>query len=355
MRARARVDRRTDDHLSVGVGRAAVPPAADRPPPVTSTLPAPRVAPIGLLVRPVRPPVARIDPPPAGPAPEQPQESPLTRARTAAGLTIAGLARRVHVSRPTVSLWERGNRRADDCYWPLLGAALGLDEAGVAALFAGSPQPPRTRRPLPSLGWARRRSGLTQREVAGALGVATTTLSMWETAGVPVPTRTAEQLADLLGTDAVRLTGPPPAAASPDPRPLRRFRIEAGMAQREAAATLRIAVGTLARYEAGERVTPVAVVRRMAAAYQRPVAEVLAVSGVELVRLPPLPWAPADVPMAIAALRVAAGLTKEQLARAVGRSGQTVSSWETGRRRPGPETCRSLETVFGLPPGRFPA
>jgi transcriptional regulator with XRE-family HTH domain len=126
------------------------------------------------------------------------------------------------------------------------------------------------------------------------------------------------------------------------------------MSQREAAAHLRIAVGTLARYEAGERATPVTVVRRMAAIYHRGVGEVLRSSGTPVVPLPPVPWTPGDLPEALTALRLAAGLSKVALGRLVGRSGQAVSQWEAGRSRPTPATCRRMEAVFGLPAGRLP-
>jgi transcriptional regulator with XRE-family HTH domain len=127
------------------------------------------------------------------------------------------------------------------------------------------------------------------------------------------------------------------------------------MSQREAAAHLGITVGSLARYEAGERRTPMVVLRRMAGAYQRPVAELLEHGGCTILPLPRGPrWRPRDVPAAITALRLAAGLTKVDLGRLTGRSGQAVGAWEAGRTRPGTATSRRLETIFGLPGGQLP-
>jgi transcriptional regulator with XRE-family HTH domain len=252
-------------------------------------------------------------------------------------------------------MWEGGVRVPGRHYWPALAAALRLSEAAVGALFPDHRGARHDGVRLPSLGWARRASGLTQRELAMSVGVAPTTLAMWESAKVRVDPGTAEQLARLLRTDPGRLVAAPPAPA-PDPRPLRRLRREAGMSQREAAAHLGIAVGTLARYEAGERSAPVAVVRRMAAAYRRPVEELLRHSGREIRPLPVgARWRPEDVPAAILALRTAAGLTKVDFGRVVGRSGQAVRNWESGRTRPVADTCRRLETVFRLPAGKFPA
>ncbi len=171
---------------------------------------------------------------------------------------------------------------------------------------------------------------------------------MWESAGVPVPHAVAAQLEEMLATDLTELVLPPAPPAVPDPRPLRRLRRQAGMTQREAAAHLRIAVGSLARYEAGQRTVPVSVIRRMAVAYRRPFDEVLGHSGHQPVPLPPGPsWGPADLPEAIRSLRTTAGMSKDGLGRILGRSGQAVRSWEA--------TMRRLELLFGLPTGRFPS
>jgi len=280
--------------------------------------------------------------------------SPLTMARRAAGLSVTALARSVHVARTTVSMWERGRRGVARHYWPALGAALGLEPGEVAALFVGYPPARMDGVRLPSLGRVRRAAGLTQQELAELLGVAPTTLSMWESSGVPVPSTLAALISRILGVPPRWLAAPPPAPP-PDARPLRRLRRAAGMSQREAAAHLGITVGSLARYEAGERRTPMVVLRRMAGAYQRPVAELLQHGGCTILPLPRGPrWRPQDVPAAITALRLAAGLTKVDLGRLTERSGQAVGAWEAGRTRPSTATCRRLETIFGLPGGQLP-
>lgn len=273
----------------------------------------------------------------------------------AAGMTVTELARRLHLSRTTVSMWEGGYRAAARDHWPALGRALQLAPAQVAELFAGLPPGRHDARHLPSLAVARLRAGLTQRELAALLGVAATTVSMWESGGVPVSAGLLDRVAQLLATDLEQLAAQPPSARdSADPRPLRQLRQAAGMSQREAAAHLRIAVGTLARYEAGHRATPIAVVKRMAQAYQRPVREVLQRSGTVLPPLPPAAaWHGADLPDLLRALRTASGMSKDGLGRALGMSGQTVRCWEDGRRRPGVDACRRLDVVFRLPPGRM--
>lgn len=279
--------------------------------------------------------------------------SPLTRARLAAGLSVVDLAQAVHVARTTVSAWERAQRGVARHHWPALGAALRLEPDEVAALFADYPRARLDGARLPSLARARRAAGLRQRTLAELIGVAPTTLSMWESAGVPVPLALASRLAQLLDVD-LRLLTSRPAPTGPDPRPLRRLRTAARMSRREAAAQLGISVGSLSRYEAGERRVPVPVLRRMAAAYGRPVSELLRHGGCDILPLSARRWQPEQVPAALAALRTGAGLTKVGLGRLVGRSGQAVAAWESGRSRPGAAACRRLETIFGLPAGRLP-
>lgn len=281
--------------------------------------------------------------------------SRLRAARVRAGLSGAQLARAVGVSRPSVALWEQGQRRPARTYWPGLAAALGLPVEQVGELFTGYRPARFDSWPLPSLADARRSAGFTQRQLAGLLGVAPTTLSMWESAGVPVPLDAIAELARLLETSEDRLRSVPPRDRVLDPRPLRQARREAAMSQREAAAYLGVAVGSLARYESGERRPPLNVVRAMAGAYRRPVADLLRYSGHDILPLPSgRCWQPEQVPQAILALRTAAGLTKTQLGRALGRSGQAVRSWEVGRSRPTQATYRRLELLFPVSRGRFP-
>ncbi|WP_448624977.1 helix-turn-helix transcriptional regulator [Geodermatophilus sp. URMC 64] len=94
----------------------------------------------------------------------------------------------------------------------------------------------------------------------------------------------------------------------------------------------------------------------MAAVYRFPAPLVLAAAGIELLPLPAgARWDSGDVPAGLRAARVAAGLTKVALGRAVGRSGQTVHGWETGRTCPDAGTCRRLEAVLGLQAGKLPS
>lgn len=288
-----------------------------------------------------------------GPAPVRRSDDPGPRtvrsARLAAGLTVTELARAVHMSRPSVSMWEHGTRRAAEHHWPALGRALGLSPAEVAALFADSGPGRLDGVRLPGLAQRRRRCGMTGRALAAHVEVAPSTLSMWETADVRVPPATADALADVLGCTVPDLARPP-VDQEPE-RVLRSMRRQAHMTGREAAGTLGISLASLARYEAGQRAVPLAVLRRMAVIYRQPAADLLAQRAEPLPRLPERPWSEDDVPAVLHGLRVRAGLSKVAVGRRVGRSGQAVRGWETGLTRPGTDTRLRLEAVFGVPPG----
>jgi transcriptional regulator with XRE-family HTH domain len=133
----------------------------------------------------------------------------LTEARTSMGLTMTDLARLLHVSRPTVSGWEKGLRRPARYRWGGLAAVLKLTEAQVGTLFADHPPARLDGVPLPSLASERRRRGLTQQKVAELVRVAPTTLSMWETAEIPVSPAMAALLAEVLDTDEAALLAAP--------------------------------------------------------------------------------------------------------------------------------------------------
>src|SRR4051794_19489755 len=203
------------------------------------------------------------------PAHGPPRPLTLAEARVAAGLTVTDLARALHVSRPLMSAWERRRRRPARHHWPALCAVLGLHQAEIVVLLAAHPPARLDGEPLPSLALARKRNGLTQRALARTVGVAATTLAMWESAGVRVNPGMSAELARVLDTGVASLRSVTHPTPSRDPRPLRLLRREAGMSQREAAAHLGIALGSLARCEAGQRRPPIPVVRRMAAVYRR--------------------------------------------------------------------------------------
>jgi DNA-binding XRE family transcriptional regulator len=93
----------------------------------------------------------------------------------------------------------------------------------------------------------------------------------------------------------------------------------------------------------------------MATVYRRPPGGMLRMSD-DIVPLPQGPrWRAEDLPVVIRALRTAAGLSKVQFGRILGRSGQALRTWEIGRSKPTAPTCRWIEAVFGLPSAVSPS
>jgi ribosome-binding protein aMBF1 (putative translation factor) len=88
----------------------------------------------------------------------------------------------------------------------------------------------------------------------------------------------------------------------------------------------------------------------MALIYRRPTSELLERYARPRSALPRQPWTENDLPHVLTALREAAGLTRVGLGRQVGRSGQAVRCWETGRTQPPPLVRRRLERVLRLEP-----
>lgn len=285
-------------------------------------------------------------------AEELPADTPLMAARQSAGLSTSELAAALHLSRSSVSMWEHGHRPVARHYWGALAKALGLSRQAITELFSDQTEARADGRFLPSLGHLRRTAGVPQVVMAGTLGVAVSTLSSWETAGIRVPDAAARAIAGIVGSSITELAAAPPPA-EPDARPLRRMRHAAGMTVREAAAHLRISPGTLARYEAGQRTPTPSVLQAMAHAYRQPLNDLRGLFQAPP-PLPDIPWTAADLPPLISSLRQRRGLSKVHLGRLVNRSGQAVRAWETGATSPQPDTCRRLELIFGLSPGRLP-
>ncbi|MDJ0345554.1 helix-turn-helix transcriptional regulator [Streptomyces sp. H10-C2] len=97
---------------------------------------------------------------------------------------------------------------------------------------------------------ARTARGLTQAQVAAALGCSRSAVATWETTGgLPRPDR-LRQLAELLGVAVAELL---PGGAAPS---LRRFRMVAGLRQLDVSRMLRVATSTYCDVETGRQRIP---------------------------------------------------------------------------------------------------
>jgi transcriptional regulator with XRE-family HTH domain len=208
--------------------------------------------------------------------PEQPP-SPLRLRRAAQGLSMGQLADKIHVSRATLSNWERRRRRPATTCIPHLAHALDLSEQQVAKLFRGYPETGATRRvPLPALREIRLSSGTSQRALAARIGVSVPTLYECESGSAIVPAARLPNVATALGVSVEALT----AATVVHPRtaanlaPLSRLRRRRGLTQRQVAARLGFSVKQLAALEAGRRVLTLPICHALARIYRCPFRQV---------------------------------------------------------------------------------
>jgi len=170
------------------------------------------------------------------------------RART--GLTAGSLARRLLISRSTLSRWELGTHRPAAAYLPALSRHLGVAQPVVERAIAHLPPARGDCAKLPGLAAIRRRQSVSAADVAAALGVRPSTVSAWENGTNPVPLHLLPALAAAINAPRAQLLAEVPARPAhrtPWATARRRF----GMTQREAAAVLGISVTHLSRIENG--------------------------------------------------------------------------------------------------------
>jgi transcriptional regulator with XRE-family HTH domain len=283
--------------------------------------------------------------------------TPLRARRHARGLSMKQLAKSVHVSTATVSLWERGRRRPSSMHLCHLATALQLDTQQVAQLFKHYPPARGTDRvALPALRQARSASALTQRELARRIGISVATLYQWEGGGPIVPANRVAVVADLLGITPTALTSgmPPFSRATANSSELARLRRRAGLTQRRAAQELGLAIRALAALELNRRPLTVSLCSQLAALYRSSFRDV-ARAGC----LPVDPimnrarWTPGTLPDVLRFLRTHRGAPATRVAAYAGTRAPTLRRWERGTGRPHSRHLMRLEIYYGLSSGEL--
>ena len=133
--------------------------------------------------------------------------------RRAASVDVRTLARRLGVPPSTVYNWEAGRARVPQEQLDRLAGLLGLDEPGLTTLLACSPVAPRPE-PVTALRRLRRRTGLSQEQVARRIGTTRHRVGAWERGQRP-PLWAVRRLAHAYGVPvagvarAAGLTAPP--------------------------------------------------------------------------------------------------------------------------------------------------
>ena len=126
-------------------------------------------------------------------APRHASDNPIALARLKKGLTQAQLAEMIDETQNQVSLWERGKFHPPISAIKRIAAAL---DADWLCLLEGQPVKQRS-----SISVYRRKKGMTQRQLADALGVSQTYISYCE-CGVREPDiAVLTKMAEILDTD----------------------------------------------------------------------------------------------------------------------------------------------------------
>ena len=204
-----------------------------------------------------------------------------------------------------------------------------------------------TKRTLPAL---RKRFGLTQKDLAKLLDVASLTVSSWERGKsrpraesmariIALRTMSQEQVAEALGRQ--------PASPAMSPQQIKGLRQKLGLGQGELAKLLGVWAVTVGTWERG-RSAP-------GASNRKALAQLKAMAPGELDRRLGRTGAtqPAEKPAEqtelspaeILSIRKKSGLSQKGLADVVGVSSNSVSNWETGSTSPRQESVRKLLAV----------
>jgi transcriptional regulator with XRE-family HTH domain len=121
--------------------------------------------------------------------------------RLSRGMSAASLAQALEVSPAHVYNWESGRARLPVRLVPSLARALDMDEDGLERWLRSAPRPEPVRPSSSPLRQLRHRSGMSQEQVAAAIGTSRRSLGKWE-GGATVPLRAVRELARLYGVPA---------------------------------------------------------------------------------------------------------------------------------------------------------
>jgi transcriptional regulator with XRE-family HTH domain len=121
--------------------------------------------------------------------------------RLSRGMSAASLAQALEVSPAHVYNWESGRARLLVRLVPSLARALDMDEDHLERWLRSAPRPEPVRPSSSPLRQLRHRSGMSQEQVAAAIGTSRRSLGKWE-GGATVPLRAVRELARLYGVPA---------------------------------------------------------------------------------------------------------------------------------------------------------
>lgn len=206
----------------------------------------------------------------------------------------------------------------------------------------------------------REQAGIPQTSVATFMKVAQATVSGWEHGRLVVPEERRAELRQVLGCTAEELVTALSAAvvgyeAELDSRlgdRLRTLRHERGLSQEQVAEATDVTTGAVAMWERGSNTPSLARLEALSTVFALSPDELLTSAGWDEDERKDFLERPerADTPLAelLREARIAANLSQQQVAAAIGVAQNSVSAMETAHYSPNPETLDRLTRLFDL-------
>jgi transcriptional regulator with XRE-family HTH domain len=178
----------------------------------------------------------------------------LRAARMAAGLTILALAHKARVHPYTVRAWESGTACPRRQSMDFIASALRVEPATLDPECWKTRTAQHTDSTIGAiLRRLRQEKGLTQREVAEAVGVSQGVVAHWENGRCAPSPRRMGRLAALLGDAVLVMSTAEAQVARRDEKSLGAIRRRSGMSQRDVARFVGVARATVGHWETGRR------------------------------------------------------------------------------------------------------
>ena len=274
----------------------------------------------------------------------------LRQLRIDRGLSQNELASRIGRGGGVIYSYERGRTYPKPGALPDLAAALEVEEEELARLLPLLSIRPR---PTPFGNELRRRRterGLTQRELAGRVGISAVSIVGYEDGSVHPKHHVVAALAKALGVPRRRFEELLPAERPTTAvgRKIRQLRKQRGLTQRQLSLRVGCSQPIIGSYELGrKRLDP----ERLAA-----FAKALAVPKKQLAALvPPAPIRPGPTPFGreLRRGRAERGCSREELARRVGVCRESIARYESGLTHPDLSVLATLADALGIARGRL--
>jgi transcriptional regulator with XRE-family HTH domain len=204
----------------------------------------------------------------------------MRRLRQTARVPASVLAAAAGVPTSSIYNWEAGRARIPRRHLPALAERLGLDAASLRRFLASAPAAVAAPGPLSELRRMRRRTGLSQSQVAALIGAGRHSLSAWERGQRP-PLAAVRPLAGVYGVPVARVARAagvtPPRlldrrtwAPGDLPEVLETVRLWAGLTQGQLAERLSCSVSSVRAWENARGVPGSALRRRLERLYGLP-------------------------------------------------------------------------------------